>query len=98
MKTWTFTAGWLLKKEISRFIVWVAVLLLAGNALGKPAPANPSMDILEFLGTFETAGGKEIDPMKLEEEPVSRKASARPVSPKLKEERGNMKGKGDGNE
>jgi hypothetical protein len=94
MKTWTFTAGWLLKKEISRFVIVVTVLLLAVNALGKQSPAGPSMDMLEFLGTFETAGGKEIDPMKLEDEPITRKTSAIPASPKPKEERVNTKGKG----
>ena len=98
MKIWIFTAGWQLIKRIEFFIIGLAVVLSGGNISAKQAPDNPSMDMLEFLGSFETADGKEIDPMKLGDEPAPRKAASKPASSGPKEEGGKIKRKGGGNE
>ncbi len=45
------------------------ILLLAAGAAGKEKPESPDMEMLEFLGTYETAGGNEIDPLLLNEAP-----------------------------
>jgi hypothetical protein len=98
MKIWNFTAGWQLKKRIELIIIGLAVILSGGNISAKQAADNPSMEMLEFLGSFETAGGKEIDPMKLQDEPAKQKAASRPAVQGPKEESGKIKGKGGGNE
>jgi hypothetical protein len=50
-------------------VVWLLVVpVCAAGAAGKGAPP-PDPELLEFLGTFETAGGKGIDPLLLEKEP-----------------------------
>ena len=45
---------------------WTLIAPVAADAGGKEKPETPDMEMLEFLGTFETAGGKEIDPLQLE--------------------------------
>ena len=44
----------------------------------------PGMDIIEYLGTYETARGKEIDPMLLENPPAE-KPRSKVAMPKKKE-------------
>ncbi len=48
---------------------WLLILPVctAGAAVKGAPPPDP--ELLEFLGTFETAGGKGIDPLLLEKEP-----------------------------
>jgi hypothetical protein len=43
------------------------------------AEEQASMELLEFLGSFETADGKWIDPTRLE--PVMTESRKRPVAP-----------------
>ncbi len=51
----------------AKLLPLILVLSLATSAAGvEKAPAPPDQDMLEFLGTFETSGGKEIDPLLLE--------------------------------
>jgi hypothetical protein len=75
MRTWNSTAGW---RKNSRAAVLAAgglVLLLAASAAGKEKAVDaPEMEMLEFLGTYETAGGKEVDPMLQNEAPKPEKA------------------------
>ncbi len=49
-------------------IVFMASVVGAGES----APA-PDMEMLEYLGTFETAGGKAVDPLDLQETPLPKK-------------------------
>jgi hypothetical protein len=51
--------------RVKRLVVCLVTLLLVGDvsALGKHAP--PSVEVLEFLGTYETAGGGDSDPVEL---------------------------------
>ncbi len=57
---------------VRRYSLLVLVLLLLPlrcPAADKPKPANkvdkPDMELLEYLGEWETAGGKWIDPMNI---------------------------------
>ncbi len=70
MLTWNSTAGW--QRNSPAAVLAAAgslVLLLAMGAAGKEKSAAPDLEMLEFLGTYETAGGGEIDPMLLNEAP-----------------------------
>ncbi len=92
MRTWNSTAGW---RKNSRAAALAAagglVLLLAAGAAGKEKTDSPDMEMLEFLGTFETAGGNAIDPMLLKEAPKpgkvrekERQATRKPTKPDKK--------------
>jgi hypothetical protein len=52
----------------------LTVLLLAAPLAAEEPP--PSLELLEFLGSFETAGGEWVDPVELEV-PPSEEAEAR---------------------
>jgi len=69
MKTSISTAGWR-KSRRTAFLAAVMLLSLAAMAFGRGKPDSPGGDLLEFIGTFQTAGGKEIDPQLLREETV----------------------------
>lgn len=48
----------------------LTVYLLSGLLAADGAPAVPEpadMEVLEFLGTFETQGGQWVDPLSLDE-------------------------------
>jgi hypothetical protein len=56
----------------NRCLILLILVMSTGAAAAdrKPAPpdrkpAPPDPDMLEFLGTFETAGGKDVDPFLL---------------------------------
>ena len=75
------------------------MLMAAGFAVGvaaKDAPEPPSMDMLEFLGSFETAGGRFIDPLQLEDVQKKRKVAVKGESGKKKPKKTpSQKGKND---
>lgn len=48
-------------------VVIVLVFLFAAIAPAREKAERPDMEMLEFLGTYQTAEGKEIDPMFLQE-------------------------------
>ena len=50
-------------------------LLAAGSGNPPPEPADPEM--LEFLGAFETQGGKWLDPLSLDEREPEKPKPAR---------------------
>jgi len=67
MKIWSSTAGWRLSRTYAELLFGCALLLLAvANAPAKEKAKEeaPNMEMLEFLGTYETADGKIIDPLK----------------------------------
>lgn len=74
MRTWNSTAGWRKNSRAAALAAGGLVLLLAAGAAGKEKADSPDMEMLEFLGTYETAGGKEVDPMLLNEAPKPDKA------------------------
>lgn len=55
------------------------VLPAGGSAFAKEKKDRPDMEMLEFLGTFETADGKMIDPLQLKEPPQAAKKRAKPA-------------------
>lgn len=54
------------------------------------------MEMLEFLGTYETAGGKMIDPLNLPEKPQKGKVTAKPAPERAVSKKPDQK-KRDGN-
>lgn len=77
---------------------WTLIIPVVVDAKGKEKPETPDMEMLEFLGTFETAGGKGIDPLQLEDQQKLRKGSDKSPSkgPATKKtERKNGKGGND---
>jgi len=64
-------------KPVNLLLVIAALLLPAPESARGEAP--PDMEMLEFLGSFETARGKPIDPRALAEMP--RKSAGRERSP-----------------
>jgi hypothetical protein len=80
-----------------RLLLAAALTLPAGViAFAKEKEVPPDMEMLELLGTFETANGKMIDPLQLKESPQATKTKAKlpsdrttPKKPELKKKDGN---------
>jgi hypothetical protein len=53
----------------NRLLAIVSLVLATGAAGAEKAPPPPDPDMLEFLGAFETSGGKAVDPFLLENTP-----------------------------
>ncbi len=68
MLTWNSTAGWR-RNSLAAALAAAGglVLFLAMGAAGKEKADAPDMEMLDFLGTYATARGGEIDPMLLNE-------------------------------
>ncbi|HLO25137.1 MAG TPA: hypothetical protein VK187_03425 [Geobacteraceae bacterium] len=75
----------------NRLLVLLSLVLTTTAAGAEKALPPPDRDMLEFLGTFETSGGKDIDPFLLEGVPkksakpgktVTRRPVTRPPVPK----------------
>jgi len=68
----------------NRCIILLVLVLASGVAAAERKPVPPDPDMLEFLGTFETAGGKDVDPFHLNEDasaglPAGKSANGKPV-------------------
>jgi hypothetical protein len=50
----------------NRLLALLALILATGASASDSRPSAPDPDLLEFLGTFETAGGKTLDPLFLQ--------------------------------
>lgn len=46
-------------------VLGLVAMMFVCNAYAVERPPPPSSEMLEFLGTFETAGGKAVDPVEL---------------------------------
>jgi hypothetical protein len=68
-----------------------------GNALAKEKKDRPDMEMLEFLGTYETADGKMIDPMQFKEPPQSPEKMVKPAPDRTTSQKPEQKKK-DGND
>ncbi len=66
----------------SRTLLICAVLACAAAASARDAQSRPDMELLEYLGTFETAGGKPLDPMELKDEKLPEKSRQPPAPAK----------------
>lgn len=73
MKTSISTTGWRRPTRIASRGLFVLLLLLPVPALGRGKEAPPDAGLLEFLGTYETAGGEAIDPGELADLPAPEK-------------------------
>ena len=54
----------------NRLLIILSLVLATAAAGAEKAPPLPDPDMLEFLGTFETSGGKDVDPFLLENAPA----------------------------
>jgi len=80
MRTLNSTVGWRRAAMNARLLVCILFLGVGcGIAVAKDA-LPPDLEMLEFLGTFETAGGKDFDPLLLEGEPRAVKQPQKPES------------------
>jgi hypothetical protein len=65
----------------------VALMALSPVAQGKKAGRMPDPDLLDYLGTFETDSGKEIDSMLLDSMPVAKHVPIKATTKKGKAKR-----------
>jgi hypothetical protein len=96
MRSWNFIAGWPKPMTVVRLLVVAGVLLLPLVATARQE-ALPDPELLEFLGSFETAKGKAIDPLLFAEpeapakrdkdKPTAAKGEKKPRQQPLKKER-----------
>lgn len=75
MKIWIFTSGSPWSSRLARLLPCLLGVLLATAVSAREAPP-PNQELLEFLATFETAKGKYVDPLMLEELPRREKKPA----------------------
>jgi hypothetical protein len=65
-------------------VEWLAAVALlltcAGEAVAREKPDTPSAEMLEFLGTYETADKKGFDPMDLKGAAVKKKETMKTKS------------------
>ena len=54
----------------NRLLAILSLVLATAAAGAEKASPLPDPDMLEFLGTFETSGGKDVDPFLLENAPA----------------------------
>ncbi len=102
MRTWISTAGWRMTRTCIRLILACALLLPAGatGALAKEKGKGkpPDMEILEFLGTFETSDGKIIDPLNIPPHPQEGKTTTGTERKKAGGKKTERKKKGESND
>jgi hypothetical protein len=64
----------------NRLLTILSLVLATVAAGAEKAPSLPDPDMLEFLGTFETSGGKDADPFLLENTPAKPVKSGKTVT------------------
>jgi hypothetical protein len=82
MRIWNSIAGWHPSSACAWFLIASVLLLLAwGKAFAKEKQKEDPLDLemLEFLGTFETANGKMIDPLQFKEHPQLSNKTVKPA-------------------
>lgn len=60
--------------KLARLLIIATAVLLPSIGMTRDEAA-PDMEMLEFLGGFETAGGKPLDPLALTDLPATTKKS-----------------------
>jgi len=83
--------------NLARLFIFAVMLLFPSVGMAREEPA-PDMDMLEFLGVFETAAGKPVDPLvfsndsaqriKKERADTSKKNKKRGSKPETQEQKG----------
>lgn len=74
--------------------VVVLTCLFCGFAHAGSGAASPSVEMLEFLGTYETSSGKEVDPLALSDVVARKKSPVKKVSKKTTTAKRKIKKKG----
>lgn len=74
--------------------VFVLTLLLVGDVFARGKPVPPSADMLEFLGTYETADGGGVDPVEMAGAAEGETMSAKACAKEAKAVKGKIKEKG----
>jgi len=77
-----------------QLVVCVVALLLVGDVSSRAKPAPSSVEMLEFLGTYETADGEAVDPLEVAGSAAPEKVSAKSGSEEADTNKGKIKNKG----
>jgi len=80
--------------RVKRLVVCLVTLLLVGDVSARAKPAPSSVEMLEFLGTYETADGEAVDPLEVAGSAELEKVSAKSGSGEAETIKGNIKEKG----
>ncbi len=83
--TWISTSGWPAPMQPANGLLAALLFLIPATGIAAGAP-QPEPGLLEFLGCYETASGKAVDPMALFGSKAN--ATARPAtrSPKQQQQ------------
>jgi len=76
------------------FFIIILTAFLTKSAGAKGVPQAPDPEFLEFLGTFEGDGKRDMDPMDLADLPGDEKAPVKSPPKKSGEEKEKTEGKG----
>jgi hypothetical protein len=63
MRTWNFMSGW---NRMPERLLLILPLLFAPAASGQDQAEEPSVEVLEFLGEWQTGEGEWIGPEEME--------------------------------
>ena len=80
--------------RLRNFFFIILTVFWAQSTEATEVPQGPDLEFLEFLGTFEEDGKKNIDPLDLAELPDYQKAMAKSPPKKSGEEKEKTEGKG----
>jgi hypothetical protein len=67
--------------NIAKTLILVAIVLMPSLGMARDEPA-PDMEMLEFLGGFETARGKPVDPLAFADATLKDSKKKQPAAPK----------------
>jgi len=70
-----------------RNLTIVGMVFLTSAAWAKETLPPPDLEMLEYLGTFETSGGEAVDPMELRDSPHSGNSRKQPPPGNMDQER-----------
>ena len=68
MKTWSFTSGWRNTRAMRVRYVLVSLALATVAPAAASEEQAPTMELLEFVGSFEQADGGWFDPLLLDDD------------------------------
>jgi len=75
-------------------LIVLAAFLAESAGAKEEVPQSPDLELLEFLGTFEGDGKKDIDPMDLADLPGDEKTTTQSPQKKSVKEKEKKEGKG----
>lgn len=80
--------------RVSVPVIGLGALLLVSDVSAGRQPPPPAAEMLEFLGTYETAGGAVVDPMEVTGDCRGEKAAVKAGAKGKKAVKAKNKGKG----